>query len=680
MIITRLKWLLSELQRRQVTRVAVSYIIASWILLQVAATLENAMMLPPWFDTFVLSLIAIAFPLTLVGAWMFELTPEGIRRTVGFGNGKPKKTSVTDWILVAMLMAVGGAAAIMTFTNRVAPLSLAERSIAVLPFENRSVNKADAEYGDWLSELISGLLGKANELRVISQTSSSAFKGQAVALPDIAKQLGVTFIVEGSVRTRGDDIVISAQLINAGTDTQLWAESYQRNDANALGVQSELAAQVAREIANALSVTISKREQLALNPTKNAKAFVAYQSALKLYRTATEANVRSAQRLLSDAVEQDPNFALAWALLARVHSYLYFNKTDATTGRKNAAEQALKEAMQRDADLAEVLLANAYLQYWVKRDFEGARVSFEKLSTKWPNNADVLTALASITRRQGKWSESKVYFERAIAIDPLQPARRLKAAELLLATGDFMGALKNIDASLQIWDVGPDSFPFIAKKTAVYQAMGRLEDADKLLKGFGPQPDGDLMAPYVNQAIFRRDPEVAIKLIQNLLKRDEVEGSVGRASVDLNIYLGQLFRLKDDVKSSRAHFKEAIDELRLELAKQPENADVHSYLALAYCGLNDRALAMKYATLAVATVPVEKDALSGAYYLEVQARVWSLLGDRDKAIPAITALMNKPSPSPLTQSILRVDPEFDKLRSDPRFKLLVAEKPEGTNP
>lgn len=633
------------------------------------------MMLPVWFDTLVLSLLALGFPIALVLAWMFELTPAGIRRTEGFGTGEPEKPRVTDWILVAMLTVVGLTAAVMTLSSRVTILSAAEKSIAILPFEDRSRNKTDPEYGDWLSELISGLLGKANELRVISQTSASAFKGQSVALPDIAKQLGVTLVVEGSVRSKGDDIVISAQLINAGTDTQLWAETYEREDGDALGVQSEVAAEVATAIAQALSVTIEKSEQQALNPTKNAKAFEAYQTALKLYRTTTEANVRTAQRLLNDAVERDPGFALAWALLARVHSYLYFNKTDATTGRQNAAEQALKKAMQLEPNLAEVLLADAYFEYWVKRDYDGARVRFEKISVKWPNNADVLTALASITRRQGRWDESKDYFERAISIDPLRPGRRAKAAELLLATRDFTGALKHLDASLEYWSVAPDNIPFVAKKAMVYQAMGRLDDAEKLLQGLVLEPDSELMAPFVIQANYRRQPDAAIQVLKTLLKRDEAEGSVGRTSVDLNISLGYLHRLKGLGQTARLHLKAAIDELRLELAKQPDNADIHSYLALAHAGLGEREAATKYADLAVKTVPIGKDALSGAYYLDVQARVWSTLGDVNSAIPAIETLMKIPSAFPLTPTLLRMDPDFDKLRSDPRFRALAEEAP-----
>ena len=582
-----------------------------------------------------------------------------------------------NWRPIAVLAVafIAVIAAVVALTSRGRAPAPSDKSIAILPFENRSQSSNDAEYGDWLSELISGLLGKASDLKVISQTSASVFKGKSVTMPDIGAQLGVALVLEGSVRSEGDDIQIQAKLINAATETRLWEETYERKNDNALGVQSEVAAKVAAGVADALKVTIAQSERQALTPTTKPEAYEAYRDAVKLYRTSVEANVRSAQQLLNKAVTLDREFAAAWALLARVHSFLYFNRTDATEGRRAAAEEALAQALRLKPDLAEVMLAQAYFEYWVERDYEGARKQFEKLSEKWPSNADVLTALASITRRQGRWQESKTYFERAVSIDPLHAGRRLKAAEVLLATRDFAGARRRLDAALENWPNAPASLPFIALKALVAQAQGRLDDAATLLKGLDPEPDGEVVEPIVIQALLRRQPEDAIRRLEDLLKRDEADGSVGRTSIDLNLYLGQLRRLAGDAKGAKVNDSEALDELKVELAKQPDSADVHSYLALAYCGLGDRASATKYAALAVKTVPIEKDALSGAYFLDVQARVWARFGDRNAAIPAIEALMKLPAPMPLTPALLRLDPAFDKLRTDARFRALLTDAP-----
>ena len=569
-------------------------------------------------------------------------------------------------------------ALIATVISLTSPVSVplpSDRSIAILPFENRSQRESDSEYGDWLSELISSLLGKASELKVISQTSASLFKGKAVALPDIAQQLGVALVVEGSVRSDGEDVVINARLINAATDTRLWAETFERKNDDALRVQSEVASRVASGVAQALKVTIAESERQALTPVVSPPAFEAYRNAVKLYRTSIEANVRSAQQLLNKAVELDADFAAAWALLARVHSFLYFNRTDATEGRRAAAQQALSEALRLAPDLAEVMLADAYFEYWVKRDFDGARQRFEKLSAKWPSNADVLTALASINRRMGRWHESREYFERAITIDPLHAGRHLSAASLMFAMRDFKSALLTLDVALENWPTAPANIPFIAKKALILQGQGDLDAAASLLAGLPPEPDGDLVEPLVVQALLSRQPEAAIRVLETLLQRDEAEGSVGRTSIDLNLYLGQLHRLAGNVQAARVNDGEALDELRVELARQPDNADIHSYLALAYCGLGDRAAATRHAAIAVKTVPVERDAFSGAYYLDVQARVWARFGNHKAAIPAIEALRKLPAPMPLTSALLRLDPDFDKLRSESRFEALLMETP-----
>lgn len=670
-----MKRLLSELQRRRVTRVAASYIVASWIMLQVAATLENALTLPAWFDTAVLGLLTLGFPAALVVSWVYELTPEGIRRTVGTGDGKPVKPQAIDWLLIGMLVVVGVVATAMTVATRVGKDAPDDRSIVILPFEDRTQGSDDSGYGDWVAELIGSLLGKASELKVISQTSASAFKGKGVALPEIARQLGVALVVEGRVRREGDDIVISAQLINAATDTQVWAEVYQRKAANALAVQSEVAASIAAAVAAALEATISAGEQRALVASANPQAYEAYRDALRRYRTSAESEVRSAQQSLNHAVELDPDFAAAWALLARAHSFLYFNRSDATEARRAAAEQALAQARRLRPDLLDVMLADAYFEYWVKRDFAGARLRFEALSRKWPSNADVLTALASISRRLGQWEESNRYFERVIAIDPLHAGRRLAAVEQMLATRAFDDALRQIDAALIHWPNAPESTPFLAQKALVHQAQGRLEEAGAVLAGLDPEPDGDLVLPFALQALLQRRPEDAIALLEGLLERDAAAGSIGRASIDLNLYLGDLRRQAGEEEGAMASFRAALDELRLELAKQPDNADIHAYLALAYGGLGERAQAEQHAADAVNAVPVTRDALSGAYYRDVQARVWARFGDGDAAIPALQALMRLPVPMPPTAALLRLDPAFDGLRADPRFAALLESAP-----
>lgn len=575
-------------------------------------------------------------------------------------------------LLALALGVLAIAAATIFWATRSSDRGDLARSVAVLPFEDRSENGASSGYGDWLAELVSGLLGKAGGLTVISQTSAASFKGEVASIAEIAKRLGVALIVEGSVRRDGDDIIISAKLIDASEDRQIWAEIYRRKGGDALDVQSEVAASMAAAIAGKMKATIAAEETAALAAPAQPEAIEKYQQALGLYRTTVDSDVRNAQALLNDAIKLDADFALAWALLARVHAYFYFNSSDATDARRAAAEAALAQAVRLAPDLAEVMLADAYHQYWIVRDYNGAKRRFETLRQRWPNNTDILTALASIARRQGRWEDSKAYFESAVAIDPLRPGRRLKAAEANLATRDFDGALRQLDASLEIWPSPPENSPFIAKKALVYQALGRLDDAAALLEGFDPQPDGYLAQPIAYQGLLTRRPSEAIARIETLLGRDAAAGSAGRDSADLNLYLGDLRRLAGDLAGAAENYRKVREELAAELAQQPDSADLHSYLALAEAGLGDQAEAERHAKLAMTAVPVSKDALSGAYYLDVGARIYSRFGDRKNAIPAITALMNMPASFPLTPAILRLDPDFDAIRDDPQFEALLA--------
>lgn len=679
-----------ELQRRKVLRAASAYAIGAWIVLQVAVNLQTAMSLSPSFSGIILTVLVIGFPVAVSLAWFFEITPDGIRRTQPAASDEaPAKLQTTDFILAAavLLVLIVGAVQLLwpaqptpavetaeaPRKTEVKPLALAQNAIAVLPFANRSpeaLSKQDPGSGDFLAELISSHLGKATALDVKSQTSASAFKGKEIALPEIARQLRARLIIEGSVRSEGGKVVVGAQLIDADADKQLWQEIYERRADNTLYMR-EIAAAIATSVAQELNATLDIDEQRAFIPTQNSEALKAFEEGRKLYRMSGEENLRRALKALDQAVELDPDFAIAWALLSRVNSYLYFNRTDATKVRRLSAKQALDKALRLEPRLADVLLAEAYYIYWVERDLPNAQAAFEELSRKWPSNADVVAALASIARREGRWSESKAYFEKALALDPLHISRSFAAAELSFATRDFLGALTTLQESMEHWKSPPDNMLFVAKKALVHLALGELDKAEALLADVRPRPGDDVVEPIVYAAILRRKPKAAIELLERLFQRDQADGSVGRTSLDLNIYLGNLRRVSGDVAGAKANYLAALDELEAEAKKQEKSADIYSYLALVYCGLGNKKQALNYAARAVATTPVSKDAWAGAYYEDVQARVRARFGDREFAIPAIKRLLRLPAPLPLTPALLRLDPDFDKIRADARFISLL---------
>lgn len=678
-----------ELQRRKVLRVASGYAIGAWIVLQVAVNLQTAMSLSSTFSGTILVLLLIGFPVAIGVAWFFEVTPDGIKRTTpAAGDEPPAKLQTTDLMLasaVALVLLIG--AVQLLWPPPPAPAAhladapkqttadkpvLARNSIAVLPFANRSPeaqSKLDPGSGDFLAELISSHLGKAASLDVKSQTSASAFKGKEVALPDIARQLRARMIIEGSVRSEGGEITVSAQLIDAEADKQLWRDIYERRSDNTLYMR-EIAAAIATSVAGKLRAAFDVDEQRAFVPSQNRAALDAFEEGRRLYRMAGEDDLRRALKALDQAVDLEPDFAVAWALLSRVHSYLYFNRGDATKVRQTSAKQALDKALRLEPRLVDVLLAEAYYKYWVEQDFANARPAFEELRRKWQSNPDVVVALASIARREGRWSESKAYFDQALDLDPLRVIRRFSAAELSFATRDFPAALTLLENSLEQWKSAPDNLPLVAKKALVHLALGELDRAEALLADVRPRPGDDVVEPIVYAAMLRRKPDAAIALLERLLQRDQADGSVGRTSRDLNIYLGNLRRVAGDAVGAKANYQAALDKLEAE-AKQQKSAEIYSYFALVHCGLGNRKAAFNYAALAVATRPVSKDAYAGAYFEDVQARVRARLGDRAFAIPAIKRLLKMPAPLPLTPALLRLDPDFEKIRSDARFIALL---------
>ncbi len=542
-----------------------------------------------------------------------------------------------------------------------------EKSIAVLPFENLSRDPDNAYFATGIQDEILTRLAKIGALKVISHTSTQQYAARPGKLSEIARQLGVANILEGSVQKAGDQVHINAQLIRGATEEHLWAESYDRKLENIFGVEAE----VATAVADALKARLTGAEEHALaeKPTNNLQAYDAYLRGIALYRETNSVARSKAIESLEEAVRLDPNFAVAWAMLARINSGLYF-WTDAAFGRRAVAQTSLETALRLQPDLPEVQLAQAFYEYWVLRDFERARRSFEKLRTKLPNNADVLNALAVIARRQGRWKESCIYADEAVALNPRDRLLRIDAAYVRVATRDFPGALRRYDDALNIW---PDDANLIAYKASVYQALGELDQADALLKGLRPRTeDLDAILTINYQDILRRRNPTAIGLLQTWLDQAGSLPAVTRNEARNS--LGDVQRLSGDMVAAKASYSQARDELEQTLKEQPENVAVISKLAWTYAGLGEQELALGYAERAVSLTPMSKDLAFAQWCEQVRARIAARFGKKDIAIPGLERLLKGPVWAPLTPALLRLNPDFDALRGDPRFEKLASEK------
>jgi TolB-like protein/Tfp pilus assembly protein PilF len=550
-----------------------------------------------------------------------------------------------------------------------------EKSIAVLPFENRSEDKANVYFADGIQDEILTRLSKIADLKVISRTSTQHYKSAPENLREIARQLGVAYIVEGSVQKMGDAVRVNVQLIKAVSDSHLWADTFDRKLTDIFSVESE----VAKTIADQLRVKLTGQEEqvIAAKPTDNVEAYDAYLRGLayNLKTATTPANSLGAQKYLREAVRLDPKFALAWALLAYVDARGYLQLTlQPTDALREEAGRAAETALNLQPNLGEALVAKGYYYYACLKDYDTAVRYFEQARQSLPNNSRIPELLAYVARRQGHWDRSDSYFNEAEHLDPRNVNLLGQHAVSLWACRRFPEALRKLD---QILNITPDDLDTLVQKAAIAQAEGDLPRASALLAPLHPPPNNPgAFETQVYQAILERQPaSVILRLKEALAKRDP---ALGYLNAELRFWLGWAQEVAGDHSSAQETWRQARSELESFLKEQPENFVVIGDLALINTALGDKHAALSFAEQAMAVVPIEKDAMHGTIPIEVLARVAAQIGEPDRAIAAIEKLLSIPAGSPLasnmplTPALLRLDPMFDPLRNDPRFQQLAA--------
>src|SRR5215831_15819459 len=534
-----------ELKRRNVYKVAIAYAVVAWLLMQVSSQIFPFFEIPNWAVRLVVLLLIIGFPVALILAWAFELTPEGIKRTedVDLSKSIRRKTGrKLDFLIIAVLLLVIAGLLFQRFHPKVSPAvaSSPEKSIAVLPFENLSEDKANAYFAEGIQEEILTRLANIADLKVISRTSTQRYQSKPVNLAEIAKQLGVANILEGSVQKSGDQVRVNVQLINARTDSHLWAETYDRKLTDTFGVESE----IAKGVAESLQAKLTGREEqaLAVKPTSNARAYDAYLRGLafesRSYFTYSSDLVRKAAGFYERAIQLDPNFALAWARLSRANANLYFGRgVETTSARRDAAKSALEHAQKLEPDSPQTLLALGYYQYWVLRDYGAAKTTFSSVSKVLPGSSEVPYALALVTRREGQWDQSIAYFERALAADPRNVPLLMDSAETAAMRREFPAALKLYDRALDITPNDPDG---IGAKASIYQAQGNLQEAAKLLIEVNASTASQLMFDTnIIQLRLEQNPGKAVRLLQARLAQFHYDSDFNKAADEVALALMQ---------------------------------------------------------------------------------------------------------------------------------------------
>jgi serine/threonine protein kinase/Tfp pilus assembly protein PilF len=552
-----------------------------------------------------------------------------------------------------------------------------EKSIAVLPFENLSNEEENAYFADGVQEEILTRLASIADLRVISRTSTSQYQSKPRNLAEIAKQLGVANILEGTVQKMADQVRVNVQLINAQTDSALWAETYDRKLTDIFAIESE----IAKGIAESLRAKLTGREEqaLAAKPTNNPEAYDAYLRGLaySLKGGNTPANAISAQKYLREAVRLDPAFALAWALLSNVDAVGYLTTTlQPTVALREEARQAAETALNLQPDLGEAVLAKGYYHYFCLKDYDTAVRYFEQAGQLLPNSSLIPENLAYVARRRGQWDKAESYFNAAEQLAPRDANLLAQHAISYVSLRRFPEALRKFD---EVLNITPDDVDTLASKAAIAQAQGDLPRAAALLSPLRPAADlNQALETQVYQVILERRPAPVIPRLKEILANPDP--ALGYFNGELRFWLGWAQYVTGDHAAAGVTWRQARSELESFLKEQPENGRLIGDLALINAGLRDEAAALALSQQAIAAIPIEKDANYGPFPLEILARVAAQVGEPDRAIAALQKLVSIPYNGalgenvPLTPALLRLDPMFDPLRNDPRFQKLCEEK------
>jgi TolB-like protein/Tfp pilus assembly protein PilF len=678
----------AELKRRNVYKVAVAYAVVAWLLIQAASIFFPAFDAPPWVMKIFIIVVIFGFPVALIFSWAFEITPEGIKLESEIEPNKSIKRRTGRKIVAVTIALAVVAAGLFVYqlvrsksdtSSSPVTTTIANKSIAVLPFDNLSRDLDNAYFCEGVQDEILTRLAKVADLKVISRTSTQHFKSTPDNLPQIAKQLGVAHILEGSVQKSGDAVRVNVQLIKAANEAHLWADTYDRKLTDIFSVESE----VAKAIADQLRAKLTGEEEqvIAAKPTDNPEAYDAYLRGLaySLKTANTPANVLGAQKYLREAVRLDPKFALAWALLSYVDARGYITTAlQPTVALREEVRQAAETALTLQPNLGEALMAKAYYHYACLKDYDTAVRYFEQARQLLPNSSRIPAALAYLERRRGQWERSESYFHEAERLDPRNVLLLTQHAGSYIILRRFPEALRKLD---QVLDITPDDVDTLVEKAAIAQAEGDLPRASVLLAPLHPNADDtQALEIQVYQAILERRPVPVIPRLKEILAKPDP--ALGYFNGELRFWLGWAQEVARDHAAAQESWRQARSELESFLKEQPENYLLIGDLALTNMGLGDKAAALALAERAMATIPIEKDALVGPAPIEILARVAAQVGEPDRAIAALQKLFSisyggplATQNVPLTPALLRLDPMFDPLRNDPRFQKLASATP-----
>jgi TolB-like protein len=677
-----LKDFFAELKQRNVYKVAVAYAFVGWLAIQITATVFPILEIPQWAARVVVMLIAIGFPVALILAWAFELTPEGIKRS---DEVAPSKSKGRAWIYVGVIagLLAGGLFFLGRYTARLdrgMPAAVAAKSIAVLPFTNLSEEKANAYFADGIQDEILTRLSKVADLKVISRTSTEKYKSKPANLREIAQELAVANVLEGSVQKAGDQVHINVQLIRAVTDEHLWAESYDRQLKDIFAMERE----VAETIAGQLKATLLPQEanELARVPTTNPQAYDLYLKAkyinTQFWNGGVDSN-KPAIDLCRQAIQLDPQFALAYAELGHAELRMYSAGEDRSPELLADADSNARKALALQPDLPEghLLLAGTYSE---KHDEKKALAEFQYLGKVWPNEPRVIVALAKAKGYKGDGEGELSGMLRAITLDPRNALYRRWLGDAYVALQRYSEADEAYAKALAL---EPNDWLAHANRALALISQGKLTEARAALNAW---PDAKMTETgrWIRYSTLQRVETLSRNYPAALAAAAKIPAPANRLpTVDMpggdiqkHVDIGFDKLYQGDAAGAHEEFVFARDELESQRATHADDPDFHNVAALVAAGLGEQDKAIEAARKAVSLVPVEKDAEAGGTYLLTLARVHAHFGNANDAVPLLQQLIDMPTAG-LAPAILRLDPIWDPIRGDARVRKLIASEQNG---
>jgi TolB-like protein/Flp pilus assembly protein TadD len=643
---------LSELKRRKVYRVAIAYAVAAWLVAQVVTQIFPVFEVSQWALRSMIVLLIAGFPIALILAWAFDITPEGIKRT--------------DRVDLTQAQA-----------RRVE--AIPAKSIAVLPFENLSDDPENAYFADGVHDDILSSLSKISDLKVISRTSVRQYKEGVRNLREIGQALGVAHILEGTVRRVGNRVRVNAQLINAQTDAHIWADTFDRELTNLFALQSELAERITAALRANLSVR--ERESMQIHPTNDLAAYELFLRARELFRWSGVGdpleNGVKALRLIDQAVARDPQFALAYSLGSRLNAELYWFGHDRSRARLNNAKAAADVALRFQPDLGDAHLALAFFYYYGYRDYKRARAEIEIAQQATPNDSEISDAAGAVGRREGRWDEAIANFEKARYLDPRNFSVISNLAETLIAMRRYAEAQHAIDNALL---VNPNAYFFSIQRASIDLKKNGdtapLRAAlDAIPRDFDPV--GAVTTVRIRLNLMERDFAKAARMLADTAHDRFWDSGLGGTAGMIDGYVfpnswykGLVARAQGDIDTAQHEFEEAGRVVEIDLAQWPDDAKTIMMLAFIHAALGRKEDALREGRRAVGLLPISKDTYDGPILATNLAAIYAQVGERDLALEQLATLVEVPNgPTPGT---LRAEPEWDSLRGDPRFEKIVA--------